>query len=52
MVGYDEQGYPKAKNCLAGTKRECLEKFKALRVSCKAPEKKEHHIGPGMAFGE
>lgn len=52
VVGYDEQGYPKAKNCLAGTKRECLEKFKALRVSCKAPEKKERHIGPGMSFGE
>jgi len=52
VVGYDEQGYPKAKNCLAGTKRECLEKLKALRVSCKAPEKKARHIGPGMAFGK
>lgn len=52
MVGYDEQGYPKTKNCLAGAKRECLEKLKALRVSCKAPEKKERYIGPGMAFGE
>ena len=51
VVGYDERGYPKTKNCLARTKKECLEKLKALRASCEAPAKKRP-IGPGMTFGE
>ncbi|WP_417042899.1 tyrosine-type recombinase/integrase [Dysosmobacter sp.] len=52
VVGYDERGYPKTKNCLARTKKECLEKLRALRASYEAPEKKERSIGPGMTFGE
>ena len=52
VVGYDERGYPKTKNCLARTKKECLEKLKALRASCEAPEKRELPMGPGMTFGE
>ena len=52
VVGYDARGYPKTKNCLARTKKECLEKLKALRASCEAPEKQARPIGPGMTFGE
>ena len=52
VVGYDARGYPKTKNCLARTKKECLEKLKALRALCEAPEKKERPMGPGMTFGE
>ena len=52
VVGYDARGYPKTKNCLARTKKECLEKLKALRASCEVPEKKTRPIGPGMTFGE
>ena len=52
VVGRDQRGYPKTKNCLARTKKECLEKLKALRASCEAPEKQERPMGPGMTFGE
>ena len=52
VVGRDQRGYPKTKNCLARTKKECLEKLKALRASCEAPEKRERPMGPGMTFGE
>ncbi len=33
VVGYDERGYPRTKNCLAKTKGECLRKLKTLRNS-------------------
>ena len=52
VVGYDARGYPRTKNCLARTKKECLEKLKALRASCETPEKKERPMGSGMTFGE
>lgn len=34
VVGYDEKGYPKTRNVLAKTKRECQEKLKQLRETC------------------
>lgn len=33
VIGYNDKGYPKTKNVLAKTKRECEEKLKALRES-------------------
>lgn len=34
VIGYDDRGYPKTKNVLAKTKKECLEKLKALKEQC------------------
>ena len=31
VIGYDDNGYPKTKNVLAKTKRECAEKLKKLK---------------------
>lgn len=50
VVGYDERGYPRTKNCLAKTKGECLRKLKALREQCHPPEQPKE-IGSGMTFG-
>lgn len=33
VVGYDQRGYPRTKNCLAKTKGECLRKLKACGSS-------------------
>ena len=38
VIGYNDKGYPKTKNVLAKTKRECEEKLKALRESLKKAE--------------
>ena len=32
VIGYDDKGYPKTKNVLAKTKRECAEKLEALKA--------------------
>lgn len=50
VVGYDERGYPRTKNCLAKTKGECLRKLKALREQCRPPEQPKE-IESGMTFG-
>ena len=50
VVGYDERGYPRTKNCLAKTKGECLRKLKTLREQCRPPEQPKE-IESGMTFG-
>ena len=52
VIGYDEKGYPKTRNVLAKTKRECQEKLKQLRESCapSAPPKPEKSKAD-MSFG-
>lgn len=49
VVGYDDKGYPKTKNVLAKTKRECLEKLKHLKESCsgQVPEQPKNDISFG-----
>ena len=34
VIGYDDKGYPKTKNVLAKTKKECEVKLKALKEAC------------------
>lgn len=50
VIGYDDNGYPKTKNVLAKTKRECVEKLQKLKEDCGGlkPEK----VRPEMAFGD
>ncbi|MEE0366316.1 MAG: site-specific integrase, partial [Oscillospiraceae bacterium] len=50
VIGYDDNGYPKTKNVLATTKKECVEKLQKLKEECGGlkPEK----VRPEMAFGE
>jgi len=50
VIGYDDNGYPKTKNVLAKTKKECMEKLQRLKEECGGlkPEK----VRPDMAFGD
>lgn len=50
VVGYDDKGYPKTKNVLAKTKRECVEKLGALkaRLAPAQPDK----LAADMPFGD
>ena len=50
VIGYDDNGYPKTKNVLAKTKKECVEKLQKLKAECGGlkPEK----MRPEMAFGD
>jgi len=50
VIGYDDNGYPKTKNVLAKTKKECLEKLQKLKEECGGlkPEK----VRPEMLFGD
>ncbi|WP_418736287.1 tyrosine-type recombinase/integrase [Dysosmobacter sp.] len=50
VIGYDDNGYPKTKNVLAKTKKECLEKLQKLKEDCGGlkPEK----VRPEMPFGD
>ena len=50
VVGYDQRGYPRTRNCLAKTKGECLRKLKTLREQCRPPEQPKE-IESGMTFG-
>ena len=34
VIGYDDNGYPKTKNVLAKTKKECVEKLQKLKEEC------------------
>ena len=47
---YDDNGYPKTKNVLAKTKKECVEKLQKLKEECGGlkPEK----VRPEMLFGD
>ena len=50
VMGYDDNGYPKTKNVLAKTKKECVEKLQKLKEECGGlkPEK----VRPEMPFGD
>ena len=50
VIGYDDNGYPKTKNVLAKTKKECVEKLQKLKAECGGlkPEK----VRPEMVFGD
>ena len=50
VIGYDDNGYPKTKNVLAKTKKECVEKLQKLNAECGGlkPEK----VRPEMPFGD
>ena len=50
VIGYDDNGYPKTKNVLAKTKKECVEKLQKLKVECGGlkPEK----VRSEMPFGD
>mgnify|MGYP003181177793 CR=1 FL=1 len=50
VIGYDDNGYPKAKNVLAKTKKGCLEKLQKLKEECGGlkPEK----VRSEMPFGD
>ena len=50
VIGYDDNGYPKTKNVLAKTKKECVEKLQKLKEECGGlkPEK----VRPEMPFGD
>jgi len=50
VIGYDYNGYPKTRNVLAKTKKECLEKLHKLKEECGGlkPEK----VRPEMFFGD
>ena len=50
VIGYDDNGYPKTKNVLAKTKKECVEKLQKLKEDCGGlkPEK----VRSEMLFGD
>ena len=50
VIGYDDNGYPKTKNVLAKTKKECVEKLQKLKKDYGGlkPEK----VRPEMPFGD
>ena len=50
VIGYDDKGYPKTKNVLAKTKRECAEKLEALKAELGGI--KSDKVKPDMRFGD
>ena len=50
VVGYDDKGYPKTKNVLARTKKECTEKLDKLRTELGGL--KSDKLKPDMRFGD
>ena len=50
VVGYDERGYPKTKNVLAKTKRECQKKLRVLEKQCTPVRTSEPRSA--MSFGQ
>lgn len=50
VIGYDDKGYPKTKNVLAKTKRECVEKLEKLKAELGGI--KSDKIKPDMPFGD
>ena len=50
VIGYDDKGYPKTKNVLAKTKRECAEKLDALKAELGGI--KSDKVKPDMRFGD
>ena len=50
VIGYDDKGYPKTKNVLAKTKRECAEKLQKLKEELGGI--KSDRLKPDMLFGD
>ena len=50
VIGYDDNGYPKTKNVLAKTKKECLEKLQKLKEEC--GRQTPARVRPDMPFGD
>ena len=50
VIGYDDNGYPKTKNVLAKTKKECVEKLQKLKEECGGL--KPERVRPEMPFGD
>ena len=50
VIGYDDNGYPKTKNVLAKTKKECVERLQKLKEDCSG--RKPEKVQPEMAFGD
>ena len=50
VIGYDDKGYPKTKNVLAKTKRECAEKLEVLKAELGGI--KSDKVKPDMRFGD
>ena len=50
VIGYDDNGYPKTKNVLAKTKKECVEKLQKLKEDCGGL--KQEKVRPEMPFGD
>ena len=50
VIGYDDKGYPKTKNVLAKTKRECAEKLQKLKEELGGI--KSDKVKPDMRFGD
>ncbi len=50
VIGYDDKGYPKTKNVLAKTKKECVEKLQKLKEECGGI--KSDKVKPDMRFGD
>ena len=50
VIGYDDNGYPKTKNVLAKTKKECVEKLQKLKAECGGL--KPERVRPEMSFGD
>ena len=50
VIGYDDNGYPKTKNVLAKTKKECVEKLQKLKEECSGL--KSEKVRSEMPFGD
>lgn len=50
VIGYDDRGYPKTKNVLAKTKRECVEKLQKLKEELGGI--KSDRLKPDMRFAD
>ncbi len=50
VIGYDDRGYPKTKNVMAKTKKECIEKLEKLKAELGGI--KSDKVKPDMRFGD
>lgn len=50
VIGYDDKGYPKTKNVLAKTKKECVERLEKLKEELGGL--KSDKVKPDMRFGD
>ena len=48
VIGYDDNGYPKTKNVLAKTKKECVEKLQKLKEECGGLKPEKSSVRDGL----